>query len=70
MASIKNERSSWGNGQATLSGRRTEACVRDNDVREAVEREYSQMEQEHARIREAELSARRLNGWAEIVDKN
>jgi hypothetical protein len=58
MASIKNERSSWGDGQPTLSNRRTEASVREKDVREVVEREFSQMEQEHARIREAELSAR------------
>jgi hypothetical protein len=58
MASIENECSSWEGGQATLSGRRTKASVREKDVREVVEREFSQMEQEHARIRETELSAR------------
>jgi hypothetical protein len=55
MASIKNER---GLGQATLSDRRTESSVREKDLREVVEREFSQMEQAHDRIRAAELSAR------------
>jgi hypothetical protein len=69
MASIKNERRSWGGGQTNLSDRRTNASVREKDVREVVEREFSQMEQAHARIREAQLSVRLREGSAEIVVK-